>query len=372
MRPVLWFAILTCGAGCGAAVGDPPDALGPRADVGDAGTIRDTGPSDTAIGNEAGPGDLGDTDLGSNPDAAPADTGPDDTGVSPDAGSPTGRGVFLVGGDGKALLTSFDGTNWNTIYSDNGVYEDLIRGVAGGDGVLVAVGGGNNTSQVLVSTDGTNFEARSPGLGDWIGGAAFLGDDLIVVGGNGLRLRSSDQGRNFGDRGGYYEGHFRAVASGGGRVLAVGDTYGSQNVGLSSSTTDGRTWSPVQTGGEKLWAVAYGNGRFVAVGDNGRCTSTTDGAAFEERQCGNAALYQVDFGDGHFVTSNGSTQYTSTDGLSWTPDNVATPYRQAYGDGIWVGVGGDAHRYRSTDGRTFMRTSTQPGPGRWVAFGRVP
>lgn len=360
------------GAGCGAAVGEPPSDSGVSAvDAGDSG-VRPDATTDAGNTDDLGTPDGGsDLDAGQGVDALPADSGQStDTGVLPDSGTPSGRGVFIVGGDGKALLTSFDGTTWNPIFSDNGVYEDLIRGVAGGDELLVAVGGGNNTSLVLVSSDGLNFQPTSPGLGDWIGGAAFLGPDLLIVGGNGLRLRSTDGGQSFGDRGGYYEGHFRSVAAGGGRALAVGDTY--QGVGLSSITNDGRTWSPVRTDGERLHAVAYGNGRFVAVGEGGRCTSTADGETFDERQCGSTPLYQVAYGDGHFVASNGSTQYTSTDGLSWSTDNVATPFRQAYGDGVWVGIGGDAHRYRSTDGRSFTRTTTQPGPERWVAFGRVP
>ena len=56
--------------------------------------------------------------------------------------------------------------------------------------------------------------------------------------------------------------HLRDVAFGGGRWVAVGE-------GVAVVSTDAAAWAAVTLPGLSLNGVAYGNGAFVAVGDGG-------------------------------------------------------------------------------------------------------
>jgi len=59
----------------------------------------------------------------------------------------------------------------------------------------------------------------------------------------------------------------KGIAYGGGKFVAVGDN------GRMAYSSDGVTWTAVSTstfGISNINDIAYGNGKFVAVGDNGK------------------------------------------------------------------------------------------------------
>jgi hypothetical protein len=77
-------------------------------------------------------------------------------------------------------------------------------------------------------------------------------------------------------------------------------------------------WVQPRPQGNDLHEVAFGNGRFVAVGDFGTLLISTNGIEWSSTNLNNLNLIGVSFGNGTFValTREGPV-YRSTDGLTW-------------------------------------------------------
>ncbi len=72
--------------------------------------------------------------------------------------------------------------------------------------------------------------------------------------------------------------------------------------------------------------VAYGAGRFVAVGRAGTITTSTDGVTWTAANSGvNADIYTIAYGNGRFVAKFGLSLLISDDGLTWTVANASVP-----------------------------------------------
>jgi hypothetical protein len=111
------------------------------------------------------------------------------------------------------------------------------------------------------------------------------------------------------------------------------------------------SWTATSSGTQNgLYAVAYGNNQFVAVGGGGTVVTSPDGVTWTERNSGTTNwLGSIAFGNGQFVAVGGvapaiaATIVTSPDGITWTPRNAGTTntfYAVAYGDGQFVAVSG--------------------------------
>jgi hypothetical protein len=231
-----------------------------------------------------------------------------------DAGTPVIVGV----GYGQRIIHSFDGTGW-TLQQRNpnaGVDEDLLWSVAYGGGHFVA-GGGSSVGFTMVSTDGVTW-AQGGAARAYVGGIAWTGSCFIAVGGNGLRVRSTDLGATWtNDQGFQTFGYFAAAAGNG---IAVGVGY-DQGVAVITTTTDGTVWTERRHSGASLYTVAYGNGMFVAAGDTALSTSH-DGITWTDTTLGSGQA-NVNFVNGEFLISHLATGlYRSPDGVTWS---VATP-----------------------------------------------
>lgn len=132
--------------------------------------------------------------------------------------------------------------------------------------------------------------------------------------------------------------------------------------------TSTRSMASIVTVGSNRWqGVAYGNGVFVAVGNDGYTAYSSDGSTWSTpTQVGTNAWYSITFANNKFVAvgNNGYTT-TTTDGITWTtPVQVSGLSSRLqsvrYGNGIFLAVGGDGKATTSTDGVTW----TTP-----VAFG---
>jgi len=111
------------------------------------------------------------------------------------------------------------------------------------------------------------------------------------------------------------------------------------------STDLGQSWTtPLIATTQGLLSVAYGNGRFVAVGNSGVVlTSTDDGVTWVTQASGTTAGLNVVFGDGIFVVTGMGIMSSSYDGIVWTSatgGNVGMGPRLAYGTAGWVGISG--------------------------------
>lgn len=128
-----------------------------------------------------------------------------------------------------------------------------------------------------------------------------------------------------------------SVAYGNGRFLAVGGQLyqeGQNPEFLRSSTAlssaDGVTWEPVQGVPEDfLWKVVFGNGTFLAIGFNGDTYHSTDGLTLTPgpKLGGIATVNGVSFGAGKFLVYGDSPSvFVSTDGSTFSTVPIPTDH----------------------------------------------
>lgn len=156
-----------------------------------------------------------------------------------------------------------------------------------------------------------------------------------------------------------------------GRFVAVG------HHGLRLTSADGERWTDAQLGkeGETWRAVAFGNGRFAAVGSYGGeniFAATDDGAAWHlgKREAKYVHyLRGIGFGKGMFLGLGGDPGavgdskpfvMTSTDGVEWSEPTMVSGKnmlrRAAYGNDLFVAVGDRGRRAASNDGKEWRDT----------------
>jgi len=151
------------------------------------------------------------------------------------------------------------------------------------------------------------------------------------------------------------------VTYGDGLYVAVGDD------GTLTTSTDGITWTTRTSGfgSTRITGVTYGDGLYVAVGRDGKLTTSTDGITWTTRTSGfgTSNILGVTYGDGLYVAVGVSGKLTtSTDGTTWTTRTsgfgTTTILGVGYGDGLYVAVGKEGKLTTSTDGTTWTtRTS---------------
>ena len=133
---------------------------------------------------------------------------------------------------------------------------------------------------------------------------------------------------------------------------------------LAATNTRWEWENPTPTG-SVLNDVAYGNGRYVAVGQAGGTVVSTDGINWTGYSSGFAAtLKAIGFGDGQFVAVGEraldgiGVVLTSPDGINWSQQLLPTTrplYGLTYGGGRFLAVGGTGTILVSTDGRTWTQ-----------------
>lgn len=191
------------------------------------------------------------------------------------------------------------------------------------------------------------------------------------------------------------------VAQGpGGVFIAVGEG------GRRMSSPDGRRWendtrsaAGAADADEALHDVAFGLGRFIAVGGGaakGRILATRDGQAWRELPAPRGRVGTIVFGGGRFIAGHGGELLWSADGekfvagekLDWP--GTARALRAAWGDGegghrcvilgdldpggaqprvSWRASTADGARYTSHDRGTRPACDVAYGAGHWVVVG---
>lgn len=219
-----------------------------------------------------------------------------------------GAGQFVAVGASGTILTSTDGANWTVrVEATNQV---TLYAVTYGANGFIAVGAAGSPSEPVVwtSPDGTAWTAQDV-------------SSLNLPNGNWLQ----------------------GVTYGKGLYVAVGGNYNTNTVVTS---TNGVDWTPhdsslSNTGLSPLGGVAYGNGVFVAVG--AWLITSEDGVVWTKQNSSAwYRLYAITFGDGRFVGVGPYSRICSTNGTNWV---VGTPltgdyiYGVTYGDGFFVCLG---------------------------------
>lgn len=106
----------------------------------------------------------------------------------------------------------------------------------------------------------------------------------------------------------------QSVTFGDGRFIAVGDN------GSVATSNDGFNWESIESGThETLLAVGYGGGRYVAVDDSGGIISSTDGIDWTYTNVGQElSLLTTCYGGGrHIVAGRQGVALTSIDSVTW-------------------------------------------------------
>lgn len=172
------------------------------------------------------------------------------------------------------------------------------------------------------------------------------------------------------------------VAFGAGKYVAVGQS------GMIRVSTDGITWdersSPVGKT-RNLRRIVYANGIFVVVGDLGTVLTSTDGLSWYQHDSGtDRNLYSLAYGGGTFVAVGmQGCRLTSSSGIDWTirsDKQQNSIYDVVYGNGLFVSVGESGLLKTSNDNgvtwtaRVSATTNTLYGisinkSGRFVAVG---
>jgi hypothetical protein len=287
-----------------------------------------TDPSSSSTqGPSSGSTASGTTDATTDEATTDASSGGESTG-------PVLQELAVVVGYGARRVSSLDGDSWENfveVDSNGGDDVNLLRGVGHGGGAFVAVGGAS-TGLSFSTVDGAQWDNENRTMRAFLSDVVWFEDQFVAVGGNGLRVRTTDLGASWEDDAGFESGHFRGVAASADLVVAVGNTYG--GAGLWSTTADAMDWTEVGTGGPELRDVAHGNDVFVAVGLEGRIASSPDGETWEDHSQPSGSFVRVAFVDGVFYVADGDRYWTSADGAQWSDTEVTTAHPIA---GVFAG-----------------------------------
>ena len=153
--------------------------------------------------------------------------------------------------------------------------------------------------------------------------------------------------------------YYYSVAYGNGKYVCVG------NDGSLYYSTDGKTWVSTSISGfsSYLWGVTYGNDRFVCVGYLGASYYSTDGLTWQAMTGLATTNYRaVTYGNDRFVCVGSSGKsYYSTDGLTWNTmsgvDTSTVLRAVTYGNDKFICVCDSGKSYYSTDGLTWTAMS---------------
>ena len=150
--------------------------------------------------------------------------------------------------------------------------------------------------------------------------------------------------------------------------------------GKIAYSSNGRTWTSVPSGtgagqstfpshsgvlANSIWAVAWGNNKFVAGSNYGRLAYSADGRSWTAvADSGfSAGIFGIAWGNNRFVAGgrDGRIAY-SADGISWTAVADSTfrnddIYAFAYGNGRFVAVGDQGRMAYSADGASWTRVA---------------
>jgi hypothetical protein len=261
--------------------------------------------------------------------------------------------------------------------------------------VTTFVAGGTGGNALAYSSDGINWTGVGSNIFSVFSThciAIAYGNNMLVAGGQGGNtIATSTDGINWTGRGATpFDSIVSDVAYGNGIWVAVGQN--SSVTTTIATSTDGITWTS-RTGTTIFnngWGVVFGNNQFVAVGGGANTFATSpDGINWTGR--GGSTIFsshpnKVAYGNGLYVAvAEGTTSIaTSTDGITWTGRGAVFPHTAigiAYGNGLWVTCGGYNGNTiaTSTDGITWTGRSNIFAPqafgvtyanGLWVACGQ--
>jgi photosystem II stability/assembly factor-like uncharacterized protein len=292
--------------------------------------------------------------------------------------------LFLAVGQQGVRVTSPDGQTWSP--EQTGKEGEIYRGAAFGNGRAVAAGTFGGKNILASSADGKTWKTtdkdgqyklfvRGVGFGTPNNKPTFvaIGGEPVTVGSSNPFALLSEDGVTWSD---YVmisgKNILRRLAWGNDRFVAVGDR------GRRSTSKDGRDWKDVAKvkAIDTLIDVTYGKGLFVGVGLHALRMYSEDGLTWSDRIPGEEGehLNTVSFSGDRFVAVAPGATYTSDDGRKWTrTPNTNAPtiatHGKINGHDVYVGVSWRARILHSTDALTWTQTYKGENHFESLAFG---
>jgi len=243
-------------------------------------------------------------------------------------------------GDGKPVYTTDSQVNY--AWNRSGVFPVSVR-------AFDAYGGESRQTVFITVQDPLDSwtQVSVPGLTEDLNAVCF-GLGKFVAAGAYVSASSSDGKTWTRSATGISGLYANAITAGTQRYVAVGATYNFSTrtyfTGIAHSA-DGVSWTIISTSRvETLNGVAFGAGRYVAVGANGMIWSSPDGLQWSNVQLiSQKTLSDVQFDGGLFVAvGEAGTVVESADGLSWRDASVANSDSTVEGtallNGKWIAV----------------------------------
>jgi hypothetical protein len=230
--------------------------------------------------------------------------------------------TLLVSGKNATVLASMDGSSWRNVPTyphptdDQAAPRPFLWQLAAQGPRLVAVG---DFGGVLDGSLSGLWAVQSP-TDEILRGVAFGRGVAVAVGSSGVILRAVGRGR-WASVPSPTTADLRGVAYTGSRFVAVGD----QSTIISSR--DGLRWQIDTTAMPcALLAVTRGAGRYVAVGGAGQLLSSSDGRVWTaSRRPTGQDLYALAYGRFGFIAAGADgTVLQSADGQRWAGRRLAT------------------------------------------------
>jgi hypothetical protein len=268
-----------------------------------------------------------------------------------------GKGIFVSVGERGTVLTSGDGISW--VKRTSGSSSDDLSAVAFGNGAFLAAASGN---LVLLSEDGITWNAMETDLKNKnLVSLSFKRETYCGEDESGS-VSSTRDGQHWGGS---------VLCDRGRSISFVNNTFWAAfESGVLMTSRNGLSWDKRFLPQDMLpYRLIYGNGRYVALGNDGKVLVSRDGAAWSQATSGAASaprqkrLYgrDVAYGNNVFVmTGPDSSLLTSTDGATWTISYTEANvifYRILYAQGTFVAVGSNGRILTSPDGRRWSNRS---------------
>ena len=245
--------------------------------------------------------------------------------------------LLIIGGQLRRILSHNYGQSIVSETQDAGVQKRVCYG---GDSYLIV--GGMDQGVIWRSQTGQNWQQHT--LETESIEACAYGNNRFVMYADGLFSSIAGVEWEEGSDTPWMEEGIQDITFGDGVFVAVGDQ------GRIATTTHGAYWErDALQGNFQLKSVAFGNDLFVAVGNLGAILWSDDlGESWTTERVGNGIFQRVIFGNGFFFTSDGSDLYRSSDGIVWTSINTDGVQPLASYGTLLIGLRGQ-QLYHSTD-----------------------
>ncbi|USG66548.1 InlB B-repeat-containing protein [Brevibacillus ruminantium] len=236
---------------------------------------------------------------------------------------------------------------------------DALNKVAHHGGTWLTVG---NNGAIRKSTDEENWNIRgSLSITEHLNDVTNALDTWVTVGRFGALYFSTDDGDSWktGDSGVSFD--LRAITSSDDMFVAVGES------GTILYSLDGQVWASTKLSNDMYFPpailsdIAYGGGKFVAVGNDGyndgEIYSSPDGRKWQKSSNVPGIPLGITYGDGKFIAvGNGGAILYSEDGVTWErqtspTDSTVVLNGVTYEQGHFTAVGSSGTVIHSADGK---------------------